>query len=54
MVRTIKDDMFLSITAEVAKLKWVMDSTTTTHIFEDQTMFDTLSINGTFGNLMLR
>ncbi|XP_073223560.1 uncharacterized protein [Cicer arietinum] len=54
VVRTTKDgDVFLALTEEVAKSKWVMDSIAAKHIYQDRTMFDTLKTSEVFGHFML-
>ena len=48
-----EDDLFLATNDEVAKTKWVMDSTVSKHICRDREMFDTLKTDGKFGHFML-
>ena len=46
VVKSDEDDVFLATNDEVAKIKWVMDSTASKHICRDREMFDTWMLRG--------
>ncbi|KAL5170612.1 Retrovirus-related Pol polyprotein from transposon TNT 1-94 [Glycine soja] len=46
VVKSDEDDVFLATNDEVAKTKWVMDSTASKHICRDREMFDTWMLRG--------
>ncbi|KAH1222100.1 Retrovirus-related Pol polyprotein from transposon TNT 1-94 [Glycine max] len=50
----MQDDVFLATNDEIAKTKWVMDSTASKHICKDREMFDTLKTDGEFSHFKLR
>ena len=53
VVKSVEDDVILATNNEVAKTKWVMDSTASKRICRDREMFDTLKTDGEFGHFKL-